>query len=131
MFNTKLMDAVKKLRIKNAPTTISNDLGVSKGSVSSYLKGSIKASGPFLKKFSAHYSIPLSELEEDEFDNEQSAIRKTEIPKLDPHEVADYILLHGDQLRKLAPNFDVWVTNKEVNYLNEYLREKLSKVKTT
>ena len=64
MLNEKFIKCVDNLQLKNAVTQMSNDLGVSKGTVSSYYNGNIKASEPFLKKFANFYNIPLDKLKE-------------------------------------------------------------------
>lgn len=64
MYNLNLIKAVNTLDLKNAVSTISTDLVVSKGSVSSYLNGNIKASEKFLEKFANFYDVPLKELKD-------------------------------------------------------------------
>lgn len=56
MFNEKLIHAVEDMGFDNAVTQVANDLVVSKGSVSSYLNGNIRASKKFLIKFANFYN---------------------------------------------------------------------------
>jgi len=62
MLNVNFIKAVDSLNLKYPVAQMSSDLGVSKGTVSSYYNGNIKASDPFLKKFANFYKIPLKDL---------------------------------------------------------------------
>lgn len=64
MLNINFIKAVNDLDFKHAVSQISNDLGVSKGTVSSYYNGNIKASDPFLEKFANFYKISLQTLKD-------------------------------------------------------------------
>lgn len=66
MLNKNLISEIDKLGLKHAVTQISKDLQVSKGTVSSYYNGNIKASDSFLEKFANSYNIPLEKLKESE-----------------------------------------------------------------
>ena len=71
MLNKNFIKAVDKLELKHSVSQISKDLSVSKGTVSSYYNGNIKASDPFLEKFANFYKIPLESLK-DRIDIENS-----------------------------------------------------------
>lgn len=62
MYNRRLIDKVKKLNFDNPVTQIASDLDISKGTVSSYLNGNIKASKNFLEKFANFYNIDKNEI---------------------------------------------------------------------
>ncbi|WP_445453140.1 S24 family peptidase [Flavobacterium sp. 25HG05S-40] len=64
MYNKKLIAYVATLKFDNAVTQVSSDLEVSKGSVSSYLSGKIKASKNFLEKFGNFYNVDQSKLQD-------------------------------------------------------------------
>ena len=57
MYNEKLINEVNKLGFRFKIVKISKDLGTSKGTVSSYLNGRIKASENFLRKFANFYDV--------------------------------------------------------------------------
>ncbi len=62
MSNKNLIKKVGELKFKHAVTKISNDLEVSKGTVSSYLNGKIPASDNFLQKFANFYNVDLNSI---------------------------------------------------------------------
>lgn len=62
MLNKNLIKAIDKLELDHPVSTISSVLEFSKGTISSYYNGKIKASKPFLEKFANHYEIPLEDL---------------------------------------------------------------------
>ena len=64
MLNKNFKKVVDDMELDNAVTQISTDLQVSKGTVSSYYNGNIKASKPFLEKFANFYKIPIESLKE-------------------------------------------------------------------
>jgi transcriptional regulator with XRE-family HTH domain len=64
MLNKKFIKAVNNLELKHSVSQISKDLSVSKGTVSSYYSGNIKASDPFLEKFANFYKVPLESLKD-------------------------------------------------------------------
>lgn len=74
MFNQKLRNAVDALGFENAVTQVSTDLKVSKGSVSSYLNGKIKASQPFLEKFANHYNLNEGDITDARIKTSENAV---------------------------------------------------------
>lgn len=64
MYNTNLIRAIDSLGLENPVTQIHLDLKVSKGTVSSYYSGKIKASKPFLVKFANFYRLELNSIVE-------------------------------------------------------------------
>lgn len=64
MLNENLIKAVNTLEIKKAVSTIAADLNFSKGTVSSYLNGNIKASENFLEKFANFYKVDIDLLKD-------------------------------------------------------------------
>lgn len=64
MLNENLIKAVNTLEIKKAVSTIAADLNFSKGTVSSYLNGDIKASENFLEKFANFYKVDIDLLKD-------------------------------------------------------------------
>ncbi|RKS00465.1 LexA family transcriptional regulator [Flavobacterium sp. 102] len=62
MYNKKLIEKVNSLEFDNSVTQIANDLKYSKGTVSSYLNGKIKASKNFIEEFANFYRIEKEEL---------------------------------------------------------------------
>lgn len=69
MFNLKLINRVGLMDFDNAVTQISADLEVSKGSVSSYLNGKIKASKNFLEKFANYYKVEIDDITDSKHEN--------------------------------------------------------------
>lgn len=64
MYNKNLIEKVAGMKFDNAVTQISNDLGYSKGTVSSYLNGKIKASKNFIEEFANFYKLAKEEITE-------------------------------------------------------------------
>jgi len=64
MYNKKLIERISVMGFDNAVTQISNDLEYSKGTVSSYLNGKIKASKNFIEEFANFYKIAKEEITE-------------------------------------------------------------------
>lgn len=62
MFNKNLRLAVQKMNFDNDVTQVASDLNTSKGSVSSYLSGKLKASKPFIRKFANVYGMSYESL---------------------------------------------------------------------
>lgn len=77
MLNKNLIKAVNTLGIKKSVSTISTDLNMSKGTVSSYLNGNIKASENFLDKFANFYGIDISVLRDVDTDDSLSITKFT------------------------------------------------------
>ncbi len=75
MLNTNFIKAVDNLQLKYPVSQIAKDLSVSKGTVSSYYNGNIKASDPFLEKFANFYKLELEDLK----DQQEKSLIKTEI----------------------------------------------------
>lgn len=66
MFNKNLKKFVEELGIKTPVTTLSKNLDVSKGTVSSILKGDRKAGDDFLNRFANFYNINVNDLKDDD-----------------------------------------------------------------
>jgi hypothetical protein len=62
MYNKNLIERVSIMKFDNPVTQISNDLQYSKGTVSSYLNGKIKASKNFIEDFANFYKLIKEEL---------------------------------------------------------------------
>lgn len=64
MYNEKLIQVVRSYNFRYPPTKISTDLEVSKGTISSYLNGKVKASDRFLEKFANFYNANIEDISE-------------------------------------------------------------------
>lgn len=62
MYNKNLIERVSIMKFDNPVTQISNDLQYSKGTVSSYLNGKIKASKNFIYDFANFYKLEKEDL---------------------------------------------------------------------
>lgn len=89
MFNKKLKKIVKNLNIKTPVTTISNNIDVSKGTVSSILKGDRKAGDDFLLKFANFYEIDVNTLK-DETEQTSEEIMISEVRQIPFYDVDFY-----------------------------------------
>jgi transcriptional regulator with XRE-family HTH domain len=76
MLNKSFIKAVDDLGLKYPVSQIAKDLSVSKGTISSYYNGNIKASDPFLEKFANFYNISLEFLKEQKEESIQSTENK-------------------------------------------------------
>lgn len=113
MHNQNLIKAVETLGIEKSVSTISTDLNVSKGTVSSYLNGNIKASEKFLDKFANFYNIGIdllrdssesSSLEITKFTNKQSNKKDKLVPFYDIDFAAGNSLTMVDNTQ-VAPDY--------------------------
>lgn len=62
MYNEKLIKVVRSYNFKHPPTKLSTDLTWSKGTISSYLNGKLKASNRFLQKFANIYKVNIEDI---------------------------------------------------------------------
>jgi phage repressor protein C with HTH and peptisase S24 domain len=69
MLNKNLIKAVDDLELKHPVSQIAKDLSTSKGTVSSYYNGNIKASDAFLEKFANFYKVSLEILKDNKEEN--------------------------------------------------------------
>lgn len=92
MLNQNLIKAVNTIGIQKAVSTIATNLDFSKGTVSSYLNGNIKASENFLEKFANFYEVDINllrdvsnenNLEITKFTNKQSNKKDKLVPFYD------------------------------------------------
>lgn len=98
MYNKLLGQKVIELNIKKAVTTVSTDLGLSKGMISSYLGGKILASEKFLKLFSNFYNVPLEDITDPEENQAQKNPLKAGM--IVENDAVDYLINNADRLRK-------------------------------
>lgn len=84
MYNKKLIALVSRLNFGNSVTQIAADLEFSKGSVSSYLNGNIKASKNFIEKFANFYNVDKKDILDDSVNLEVDLINNnTGVPYYD------------------------------------------------
>ena len=95
MLNVNFIKAVDCLNLKHPVSQISKDLAVSKGTVSSYFNGNIKASESFLKKFANFYKIPLKDLMETE--NDRNTIISKGVPYFDVDFTASFLEVENNK----------------------------------
>lgn len=77
MLNQNLIKAVNTLGIEKPVSTLSKNLDFSKGTVSSYLNGNIKASENFLEKFANFYNIDINLLRDISTENNSDITKFT------------------------------------------------------
>lgn len=99
MLNKKFIKKVNELKLKHPVTQISNDLKVSKGSVSSYLNGNIKASDAFIEKFANFYKISLEDLTDEDLIHEKtkdSELKVVGVPYYDVDFTASFLEIENN-----------------------------------
>lgn len=93
MYNKNLIKKIEQLGFENAVTQVSNDLSFSKGSVSSYLNGKIKASKNFLELFANKYKVDINDLL---FDSSVSLSESQGVPYYDVEFTAGFLPLDNN-----------------------------------
>lgn len=93
MLNQNLIKAVNTLGIQKAVSTLSNNLDFSKGTVSSYLNGNIKASENFLEKFANFYEVDINLLKDVSIENNL--------------EITKFTKKQSNKKDKLVPFYDI------------------------
>ena len=111
MYNKLLRAKVKDLEIKNAVTTISTDLTLGKGTLSSYLSGSIKVSKKFLEKFCNYYNVPIKDLLDDLKSDDEQIFTDESVNHITDKAAVDHIIEHKDRLLQTNPAFKMFIEN--------------------
>lgn len=114
MLNINLIKIVNSLSLKHPVTQISKDLGISKGTVSSYYNGNIKASEPFLEKFANFYKVSLEELKDDFVSEVETGFYYPEVTASAGLETG----MQNDELKRIPINIPGW--EKGIDFINVY-----------
>lgn len=107
MYNKNFIATVGTLKMEHPTKQISNELKFNKGTISSYLSGSIKASKPFLEKFANYYKISQELLKDGDEDNDKSELptisKNLGAPYYDVDFIGGFDLVINDQ--NVKPRF--------------------------
>ena len=93
MLNSNFIKAVDNLELKYPVSQIAKDLSVSKGTVSSYYNGNIKASDSFLERFANFYKLELENLKNQQEEKSLTQTENTGVPYYDVDVTADFYSL--------------------------------------
>lgn len=133
MYNKKLIAFVATKKFDNAVTQISLDLSVSKGTVSSYLNGKIKASKNFLEKFANFYNIALSEIQDSDFEHEVTMLINDEVEETWTNKNGIKFLIYPDDSIKIEVAvlpFKAYASSEIECYFDEnYTNREFSKIR--
>ena len=102
MLNKNFIREADKLELKHTVSQIAKDLAMSKGTVSSYYNGNLKASDAFLEKFANFYKIPLESLQDKK---EEGSL----VPTVSEHKGAPYYDVD------FIGGFDLVTNNQTIN----------------
>lgn len=102
MLNLNFIKAVDSLELKYPVSQVAKDLSVSKGTVSSYYNGNIKASDPFLEKFANFYKLDLESLKDSKEEKSINPIENIGVPYYDIDFTAGFLPIENNN--QVSPN---------------------------
>lgn len=122
MFNKELINAINQLDFRFPVARIAKDLNVSKGTVSSYLSGKIKASKNFIDKVTNFYELDLTKVEKETND------KKAKLSESQIDLIVDALWNYEDELKE-NKLFNRWLENKILIAENSLMNKIIEKNK--